>query len=83
MLHKKEEENVYRRSVKKARGTREVRKWVIQSKVDGKEDNVEEQTSRNERERGGRKRARINGKINELKSRRSDGWMVQAGNRKI
>lgn len=30
-----------------------------------------------------RKRTRISGKINELKSRRSDGWMVQAGNRKI
>lgn len=34
-------------------------------------------------EEGEGERARISGKINELESRRSDGWMVQAGNRKI
>lgn len=51
-----------------------MRKWVIQSKVDGKEDNAEKQTS--ERKGGAGEegeRARISGKINELKSRRSDG----------
>lgn len=44
-----------------------------------------ERRKEKEREEGGgeRKRARISGKINELNFRRSDGWMVQVGNRKI